>query len=459
MDSNEYTKFLTTKSQSESLFGFAPLWVPDFMYDFQKYLLDWSLRKGRGAVFADCGLGKTIVELVFCENIVRKTNGRVLYLAPVAVCAQIMRESVKFGVECHRSFDGKFPSSSRIIVTNYERLDRFNGSDFVGMVCDESSILKNFDGATRKLITEFSRKIQYRLLCTATAAPNDYLELGTSSEALGDLGFVDMLNRFFKKVESARSRREEYRFDKYRFRGHSREAFWRWVASWCVVARMPSDLGFSDENFRLPKLVTNNHVVRASRRKNEETFFDPLAESLKTQREERRRTLKERCEKVAALVDQRGGASVCWCQLNAEGDLLERLVPDGVQVSGSDSLERKEEILDGFARGTVKKLITKPTIAGFGLNWQHCSHQCFFPTHSFEQWYQSVRRCWRFGQKNTVVVDVVSCEGERRVLQNMERKQRAADKMFAELIAHMGSARIVNKANGQELTTETPRWL
>lgn len=465
---DNYAKFLERKTQLDGEFGFDPVFMPDYLFDFQKALVEWAVKKGRAAIFADCGLGKTPMQLVWAQNVIQKENKPVMILTPLAVSIQTKREADKFGIECKRVQDGKVDGFNGVAVTNYERLHYFNPEDFAGVVCDESSILKNFDGVTRKAITEFMRLKKYRLLCTATAAPNDYIELGTSSEAIGNLGFMDMLSRFFKQdsgIKFAMTNRTENDgrlcvggFGKYRFRGHAEKNFWRWVCSWSRACRKPSDLGYDDGRFNLPLLETREHVIKAIKQR-EGWLFDIPASNLHEQREERNRTLEERCEKVAQLAADNGRYCVSWCHLNDEGNMLEAMIPDSVQVSGNDTDERKEEVFIAFQDGQIKSLITKPTIAGFGLNWQHCSHETFFPSHSFEQWYQAIRRCWRFGQKNSVLVDVVTSEGERGVLENMNRKARAAEQMFEALVTLMNNELKIEKRNGNVKTEEVPSWL
>lgn len=452
-----YAEFLEDKAQVGADHGFAPSWMPDGAFDFQVSLTEWSLRKGRAAVYADCGLGKSLIQLAWAENVVRETNGRVLVLTPLAVGAQTVREGAKFGIECIQVRDGKLPSC-KIIVTNYEKLHLFNSSDFVACVCDESSILKNFDGVTKAAVTDFMRKLPYRLLCTATAAPNDYIELGTSSEAIGELGFMDMVNRFFKKAEATISRSDEFRAGVYRFRGHAERDFWRWVCSWARAIRKPSDLGFSDNGFILPPLNTREHVVKAQTAR-DGWLFDTAAVTLQEQREERRRTLNERCELASELVADTNKPAVMWGYLNPECDLMEKLVPGAVQVSGDDTDERKEEVFNAFRDGAIRVLVTKPVIGAWGLNWQHCAHQTFFPSHSFEQFYQSVRRSWRFGQKHAVTVDVIASEGERGVLESIERKAAQADAMFGKLVELMNNELKVQKRKEAQNKMEIPSWL
>lgn len=453
---SDYQVFLQRKTHIGSSSGFKPLFMPDFLFPFQRALTTWAIEKGRAAIFADCGLGKTPMQLVWAQNVVEKTCKPVLILTPLAVGAQTVREAAKFGIEAKQSRDGRV--AAPITITNYQQLHKFDWKEFGGIVCDESSILKNFDGAIKAEVTEFMRKLPYRLLCTATAAPNDYIELGTSSEALGDLGFMDMLNRFFKKSESTMSRSEEFRSGLYRFRGHAQHDFWRWICSWARAVRKPSDLGFSDADFQLPKLKTVEHVISATT-SNPDFLFDMPAIGLQEQRSERRRTINERCEQSARLISDTGKPAVAWCHLNEEGHMLENLIPGSVEVEGNDSDEFKEETFEAFSSGQIRVLISKPVIAGFGLNWQHCAHQTFFPSHSFEQWYQAIRRCWRFGQKQQVKIDVITSEGERGVLANMKRKADQADQMFEKLVFLINNELNIEKANLHTKQQTTPKWL
>ena len=456
--SGDYAAFLTSKMQSAPDAGFTPSWMPDFLFDFQSALTDWALRKGRGAILADCGLGKTPMQLVWAENVVRKTNGAVLILTPLAVSGQTLREAAKFGIEAKRADPTAIGPG--VHVTNYERLHHFSASDFAGVVCDESSILKSFEGTTRAAVTDFMRKAPYRLLCTATAAPNDFIELGTSSEALGYLGFMDMLSRFFKnnRNNSATTGMGDDKAPQWRFRGHAERPFWRWVCSWARSLRRPSDLGFDDGRFALPELIEREHGVKATRPRDGFLFSVP-AVGLAEEREERRRTLTERCELAASLIANTGQPAVAWAQLNDEGDLLEKLIPDAIQVSGKDSDEEKEEKFNAFGSGQARVLVTKPVIGAWGLNWQHCAHMTAFASHSFEQYYQSVRRFWRFGQTRAVVVDHVVSDGEHRVLHNLQRKAEQADRMFTAINNHVREELGIARARAFTKDEEIPSWL
>ena len=451
-----YHDFLTNKSQVGTQHGFEPTCLPPFLFDFQRHLVEWAVRKGRAAIWADCGLGKTPMQLVWAQNVVEKTNRPVLVLTPLAVASQTVQESAKFGISAVRSHRGEMPTTPRVVVANYDRLHHFSPSDFGGVVCDESGVLKDFSGKRTAAVTEFMRTMPYRLLCTATAAPNDYDELGTSAEALGEIGYQDMITKFFRKQTS--KDHLGWGRTQYRLKGHAERDFWRWICSWARATRKPSDLGFNDDRFVLPPLITHEHEIVA-RTKRDGYLFDLPAISLDDQREERRRTLDERCEKVAALVADTGKPAVVWCHLNDEGDTLAKMVPGAVQVSGSDDDEVKEERFFAFASGQIRVIVSKPVIAGYGLNWQHCAHQTFFPSHSFEQYYQAVRRCWRFGQTQPVTVDMVTSEGESGVLANLQRKTEASDYMFDRLVELMNDSLVIKRVDPFKGATETPSWL
>lgn len=453
----DYQDFLDQKIHANDRAGFDPVWMPSFLFDVQSSLVEWAVRQGRAALFADCGLGKTPMELVWAENVVRFTGGNVLILAPLAVSRQTLDEAEKFGIKVTRSQDGT--AHPGITVTNYERLHLFKASDFAGAVCDESSILKNFDGVRRGEITNFMRKMRYRLLATATAAPNDYTELGTSSEALGYLGHMDMLNRFFKNdLNNSATGRMRGEVIKWRFKGHAELPFWRWVCSWARALRRPSDLGFDDDRFVLPPLDEREHILETTKARDGMLFAVP-AVSMREQREERRSTIMERCEHAASLVNGHSQQALVWCHLNDEGDELERLIPGSIQVSGSDTDDDKEERLMSFQHGESRVLITKPKIGAWGLNFQRCAHVVTFPSHSFEQYYQAVRRCWRFGQTRPVVVDIVASDGEKGVLKNLQHKQRQADAMFSNLVSEMNRATKIVRTNMNTRTQEIPSWL
>lgn len=437
MSANSYAEFLAAKRQLGGLHGFAPVWMPEFLFDFQAALVAWATRKGRAAIFCDCGMGKTPMQLVWAQNVVQHTNRSVLVVAPLAASSQTVREAAKFGIDAERCSTGQHDDRPRVIVTNYERLHLFSPSRYAGMVCDESSILKNFDGVTKAAVTEFMRLLPYRLLCTATAAPNDYIELGTSSEALGEMGHVDMLTRFFKNDESSLAPMSAGA--KWRFKPHAERPFWQWMCGWARAARKPSDVGpFSDDRMVLPALNERIVTVDASRPMPGHLFVT-AARTLPEQREERRITINERCEAVARAADG-ADSFVAWCHLNPEADRLVKAIPGAKQVSGQHSDDEKLELFDAFTTGQLRVLVTKPKIGAFGLNWQHCANLSVFPSHSYEQYYQAVRRCWRYGQTRDVTVHVITTQGEADVLGNLQRKAAAADKMFAFMAEEMSHA-------------------
>lgn len=444
-----YQDFLRQKTRQAGDAGFKPLFLPESLFDFQRLLVEWAVRKGRSAIFADCGLGKTLMQLVWAENVVRKTNDNVLILTPLAVGRQTQHEAERFGIEAHVSRDGTVKPN--ITVTNYERLHHFDPSQFQGVVCDESSILKAFGGSTRMAVTDFMSRVPYRLLCTATPAPNDYMELGTSSQALGVMEYKHMLAQFFTHDGGETS--------KWRLKGHAKgSAFWQWMCSWARAVRTPSDLGFSDKGFSLPKLHIQTHIIDATRPREGMLFAMP-AVGLQEQREERKMTLNERCQRAADLINDTKKTAVAWCHLNAEGDMLAQMIDGAVQVSGSDKDERKEEIFEAFSGGDIRVIVTKPTIAGFGLNWQHCSHQTFFPSHSYEQQYQAIRRSWRFGQQSDVTIDMIATEGEMLVIENLKRKADDAEQMMKSMVGFMNHELKQQTKVTAQTQEKIPSWL
>jgi hypothetical protein len=452
-----YGELLRRRAQLDEMAGFEPLWLPGFLFGFQQYLTDWSVRHGRGALFADSGLGKSVCELTWAQNVHAHTGKPVLLLTPLAVTFQMETEAAKFGIEAATSRNGRI--TAPVTIANYERLHLFDRGSFGGVACDESSCIKDCDAARRAMVTDFLRKMRYRLLATATAAPNDYTEIGTSSEALGYLGYVDMLTRFFTNARrSARLTGGLWRDSGgWRFRGHAEEPFWRWVASWARALRRPSDLGFSDDGFILPPLHYRQHVVDAPPRAADGALFGVAASELHEERAEARLTTTQRCERAAQLLDD-GEPGIAWCQLNAEGDLLEHLIDGAVQVSGSESPDAKEEKLTAFTRGEFRVLVTKPRIGGWGLNWQHCHHMTYFTDWSWEAHYQAVRRCWRFGQQHPVTVEVITTPGGVNAVKGLQRKAGQADRMFTALTAHMRDAAGVRRTDPFDVEVEVPEW-
>jgi len=456
----DYQTFLAKKSQAGIMAGFKPSWLPDFLFDFQRFLVDWNIRKGRSATLAKCGMGKGPMALVWAQNVLRHTNRPVLIITTLGDSAQMVQEGVKFGVECKRSKDGAHGGG--IVVTNYESLHHFNESDFGGVVANEVSAIKAFDGKRRKQVTRFLSKIRYRHGCTATPAPNDFVELGTISEAIGELSQSDMLGTFFKASDNMRhslfKEGDFWNRAKWFFRAHSEIPFWRWVCTWARACQKPSDLGdFDDSRFVLPPLNISQHVVKSEFIPPGE-LFPRIAVTLKEQRIERRRTMQERCEKVAELVDHDKPALV-WCQYNQEGDVLEKMIPGSVQIAGCNTDDEREERLEAFISGQARVLVSKPKCIAFGLNLQHCGHHTFFPSHSWEQFHQGIGRSWRFGRIGAVNVDVVTTQGEEGVTANLQKKQRKAVEMFGALVRHMHEGSNVKIDDRHKTKMRIPQWL
>lgn len=421
----DYQAYIQGKSRNVAFTGLDCPPMPDGVFPHQVDLVSWALRKGRAAIFADTGLGKTLMELLWAQRV--SQEGRVLILAPLAVAHQITAEGDRWGVPC--TYLREDIPTERIVVANYEMLSRFDPAQFAGVVLDESSILKAYTGKTRTEIIESFRDTPYRLAATATPAPNDFTELGNHTEFLGVKTRTEMLAEYF--VHDGGSTQN------WRLKGHARKAFWKWVATWGAVVRSPADLGHDASAYDLPELRMHDDVVPVDHEDAHRsgTLFLMDARTLSEQRATRRATLDKRVSRAAELVGTDRPA-VVWCELNDEGDALERAIPGAVQVKGSDSPELKERMLAGFADGTHRVLVTKPSIAGFGLNWQHCNLMVFVgASHSYEQTYQAIRRCWRFGQTQEVDVHVIRAETERAIVANYRRKEADAKKMGEEMAA------------------------
>ena len=430
-----YQEFLAKKTHATGSYGFETIWMPESAFDFQENIINKAIRKGRIGMFADTGLGKTLMQIVIAENIIRHTNKRVLILTPLAVAFQFIDEATRIGVDdIAHSKDGSL--TKKITVCNYERLHLLNPEDFVCVMLDESSILKNFAGKIRDQIVAFIKQVPYRFLSTATPSPNDFIELGNSSEALGYMGYMDMLSKFFKSNQGSADSNNRNIGEKFYLKPHAERDFFAWVNQWSVMVKKPSDLGFSDAGYELPALHTKKHIVNNSNTwclEGQESLFAMPARTMTEVREEQKLTVKERCEEAVKLAI--GKTSVYWCNLNEESSLLSTLDSDAVEIIGGMSIDKKEDILVAFARGEIKRLITKARMTSMGLNWQHCNHTVFFPTWSYEQYYQAIRRFWRFGQKSEVVCDMVISEGQERVLEALEQKTQKAIELYGNLVA------------------------
>jgi hypothetical protein len=429
----KYEEFLNKKRHSVGNFGFEANYIPDIAFDFQKYVIEKAILKGRSAIFLDTGLGKTLVQLSLAKNIVNHTNKKVLILTPLAVAFQFILEAEKIGIyDIEYSKDGKH--TKKIVICNYERLHYFDSNDFEGIILDESSILKNFDGKIKGQVNAFVKKIPYRFLSTATPSPNDFIELGTSSEALGYMGYMDMLTKFFKNNQNSVDSNNRNIGEKFYLKPHAEKDFFAWVNQWSIMAKMPSDLGFSNDRYSLPNLNINNHIVKNQSMfdvNGQITMFVPIAKSMTEVRLEQKQTEEKRCEKAIDLAW--GKTSVYWCNTNNESSILKSQDKQAVEIIGSQSIERKEEILLAFSKGEIKRIITKAKMTSFGLNWQHCNHSVYFPTWSYEQYYQAIRRFWRFGQLNDVNIDLVVSDGQTRVLEAIEQKTQKAIQLHKKL--------------------------
>ena len=434
-----YTEFLETKKHSIGNFGFDPVFFPDIAFDFQRAIIERAVKKGRMAVFADTGLGKTLIQISIAQNVVQHTNKKVLILTPLAVAFQFILEAEKIGVtDIEYSKDGKH--TKKIVICNYERLHYFDSKDFEGVILDESSILKNFDGKIKNQITAFVKKIPYRFLSTATPSPNDFIELGTSSEALGYMGYMDMLGKFFKNNQNSVDSNNRNIGEKFYLKPHAEKDFFAWVNQWSVMVKMPSDIGFSNERYNLPDLIINKHTVKNQSLiavDGQVQMFNIVAKNFNEIRHEEKATIKQRCEKSIELA--KGKTSVYWVNRNEESSLIKSLDKEAVEIIGSQSIDKKEEILQSFAKGDIKRLITKAKMTGMGLNWQHCNHSVFFPTWSYEQYYQAIRRFWRFGQKKDVTIDLVISDGQQRVLDAIQQKTEKAKQLHEQLTKNVNS--------------------
>ncbi len=419
-----YQDFLDGKAFFDPPTGLTD--VPDLnpmLFDFQHDIVSWALRRGRSAVFADCGMGKTPVQLEWAKHV----PGDILILAPLAVAQQTVREGEKFGIPvhyCRKQEDAK----PGITITNYEMLSHFDCSKWGGLVLDESSILKSFSGVTRKDITDFAERIPFRLACTATPAPNDLIELTNHAEFLGVMTGKEIIALFFTQDGNTTH--------KWRLKGHARTDFWRWLASWSVALRKPSDLGYDDAAFILPELHVHSTTVDVD--VSSEFLFPMEAVTLQERQAARRDSIGDRVRVCADLVNGSDRPWLVWCNLNSESTALTKAIPGAVEVKGADTIEHKEKSLLGFSAGDIRVLVTKPTIAGHGMNWQHCADVAFVGlSDSYEQYYQAVRRCWRFGQKKPVNVHVITATTEGAVVANIARKEKNAAAMMENIVSHM----------------------
>lgn len=422
----DYQDFIGTKRVAVSKSGFEPRNISSDLFDYQRHCVEFALRSGRSAMFLDTGLGKTFCQLEFAREVVEHTNKPVLVLTPLAVAAQTAREAEKFGIDAAVVREDS-DIRTAINITNYDRLDHFDVSQFSGVILDESSILKNFSGRTRNALVNAFRNTPYRLACTATPSPNDHTELGNHSEFLGVLNHADMLPRWFIN--------DTMNTGDWRLKGHAVKPFWDWVAAWSRCVSRPSDLGFSDFGHVLPDLNIERHVIDfESEAESQGQLFASPELSATGIHAVKKESVEHRAAKVAEMVNADREPWLVWCDTDIEADHLKRLIPDAVEVRGSDKIEHKEAALLGFADGAIRVLITKPSIAGFGMNWQHCNNMAFVGlTYSYESFYQAVRRCWRFGQLRPVNAHLVMTHAEAAIWRNVAGKAESHDDMKREM--------------------------
>ena len=458
---DDYASFLAAKAKLDPPTGLVDVPpMPAALFPFQRDITEWAIRRGRAAIFAGTGMGKSLMELSWARAIHEATDGNILLLAPLAVAAQMVREARKFGIEA-KQVASQAECIHGINVTNYQKLGHFDLTQFVGVVLDEASILKSTDGHYRTMLIRECKCIPFRLVATATPSPNDYMELGSYSEFLSVMDYTDMLAMFFSH--------DGGETQKWRLKGHGEDDFWRWMASWAVMLRRPSDMGYPDGAYKLPTLHQHQHVVRVDYAPSLETgtLFPVEARTMRERIGARKDSVKDRV-KLAAAMTPTAEPVVWWCNLNSESAALAKAIKGAVEVSGSDTEESKEQKLIDFVDGKYMVLVSKPSIAGYGMNFQHCAWTGFVGlSDSFEQVYQAVRRFWRFGQTREVHAHFIAAETEGAVIANLRRKEADADRMVDAMVAHMadltaqslkGSVRTQSKYNPTQPMI-IPAWL
>jgi hypothetical protein len=463
----DYGQFLAKKAFVAKPCGFDPvLPMPKKMKPFQRDITTWACRRGRAAVFAGTGLGKSLMELQWASNVCAHTQGQVLLFTPLAVAEQTVLEAKKFGIKGVTYAADEDAIKSPITITNYDRRDRFDLSQFAGIALDESGILKSEDGKTRKELTEACAETPYLLCGSATPAPNDWTELGQHAEFLGVMSAKEMLAMFFVHDGAVRA---DANGEEWRLKGHAQEDFWRWVASWAVMIRHPRDLGYEEAGYDLPKLHVHQITVEIENTHANGMLFPTQASTLKERIGARRDTITERVRAASEIVASKPDEPwLVWCNLNAEADALTAAIPDAINVQGSDKPDVKTKHLLGFTSGQPRVMVSKPSIAGRGMNWQHCANMVFVGLNdSFEQLFQAVRRCWRFGQERPVNVYMVASEIEGAVVKNLEMKERKYEAMADAMASHMKDlcraeirgGRVSASVYEPQQRMELPAWL
>jgi hypothetical protein len=462
-----YLTFLDQKVRMAPAVGFDPVdsLMPAAIKPFQRDIVTWACRRGRAAVFAGTGLGKTIQELTWAQQVAEHTGGRILLFTPLAVAEQTVAEAAKFGIEGVAYAKDEASISTPIVVTNYDRRQHFDPADFAGVVLDESGIIKDHDSRTRNDLTEACRDVPYLLCGSATPAPNDWTELGQHAEFLNVMSAKEMLAMFFVHDGAVRANAEE----EWRLKRHAAADFWRWVASWSVMIRHPRDLGYDEPGYDLPPLDMRQVTVKASMAPAGGMLFPMQANTMQERLAARRDSIAERVAEAARLVAEAPDEPwLIWCNLNAEADALVKAIPGAVNVQGSDAPELKSKRLLGFARGEPRIMVSKPSIAGRGMNWQHCSRMIFVGLNdSFEQLFQAVRRCWRFGQSKPVTAYLIASDMEGAVVANLRAKEAKYEAMAEAMVEHMRDlstaavrgGRVSTSTYSPTQTMEVPTWL
>jgi len=433
--------------------------IHPILFEFQKDIVRWSLKKGKSAIFSMTGTGKTLMQCEWARHVFNETNGNILIFAPLAVSHQTVREAKKLDLRityCKSQEDVK----KGINITNYERLNKFNSNNFTGIVLDESSILKSLTGKTKDILIEKFLKTPFKLACTATPAPNDFMELGNHSEFLNILSYSEMLSMFFVHDGGDTAR--------WRLKKHAMESYWNWIANWAVVLTKPSDLNYNDEGFTLPPLNIEHIKVKSNHKPKKGYLFALPAETLRERQKSRIESIDEKIIECKKIVEQSDETCLIWCNYNTESDKLKKYIKNSTEIRGSHDLDYKEKTMLGFSTGKIKILITKPSIAGFGMNWQHCSKIIFFGlSDSFEQYFQAVRRCWRFGQKKPVDVYIITSELESNVIKNINRKESNAKQLLTEMVERTRNT-VINNLHSNSWNRskyepnkemEIPKWL
>jgi len=411
-----YIKFIENKRINNVESGFEPTITCVELFDYQKDIVTWACRRGKAAIFADTGLGKTLMQISWADQVNKKTNDPVLILAPLAVKEQTIKEGIKFGFDM-----------TNIHVNNYDQLHNIDCSIYSGIVLDESSILKGESSKTRKALIEEFKQTPYKLSCTATPSPNDYMELGTQSEFLDVMSQSEMLAMFFIHDGEDTS--------KWRLKGHGKKKFFEWMSVWSIYISKPSDLGYSDEGHGLHELIYHEHIIESGIT---DGLFAPIAQGLLERNKARRDTVEVRAEQAAQIANGIDDQVLIWCHLNQEGDLLEKLIKESTQIAGRHTNQFKSDSMNKFTSGEIKKLISKPKLSGFGMNWQNCNQVIFIGlSDSWESFYQAIRRCWRYGQKRSVHVHIVSSDIEGGVLLNIKRKEKINNELKREIMSIM----------------------